>query len=79
MKTKLLRDTWVTQSVKLLALDFGSIRDLTVREFKPCVGLCIDGVEPAWNSLSSLSASLPPTCSVSLSLSQNKCKKLKKK
>ena len=66
----------MTQSVKRLALDFGSIRDLTVREFKPCVGLCIDSVEPAWNSLSSLSASLPLTRYVSLS--QNKCKKLKK-
>ena len=46
-------------------LDFGSGRDLTVREFETRVGLCADGAEPAWGSLSSL-------IMLSLSLSQNK-------
>ena len=46
-------------SVKRLALDFGSGRDLMVREMEPHVGLCADSAEPAWNSLSSsLSAPL---------------------
>ena len=55
---------------KHLTLDFGSERDLLVREFKPQIGLC---VEPAWDSLS------PPVChsparalSLSLSVSQNR-------
>ena len=54
--------TWVAQSVKHLILDFGSGHDLMVREFKPCIGLCTDGVEPAWDSLSHLSASTPLVC-----------------
>ena len=33
------RGTWVAQSVKHLALDFGSGHDLTVHEFEPHVGL----------------------------------------
>ena len=41
------RGTWVAQSVKHPALDFGSGHDLPVREFEPCVGLCTDIVEPA--------------------------------
>ena len=60
---------WVAQSVKHPTLDFGSDHDLTVREFKPLVGLCADGMEPAWDSLSA-----PPllmhTLSLSLSLSK---------
>ena len=36
------QDTWVSQSVKCLTLDFGSGHDLAVGEFKPCVGLCAD-------------------------------------
>ena len=34
------------------AADFGSGLDLTVPEFEPCTGLCTDGLEPAWDSLS---------------------------
>ena len=34
-------------SVKHLTLDFGLGLGFTVYEFKPCVGLCADGVEPA--------------------------------
>ena len=60
---------WVAQSVKRPTLDFGSGHDLTVREKEPHVGLCADGVEPAWDSLS-LPLSLPLPCSYLLS--QNK-------
>ena len=40
-------------------LDFGSGYDLMVCEFEPCIGLCADIAEPAWDSVTlSLSASL---------------------
>ena len=42
----------MAQSVGHLTLDFGSGHDLPVRGFEPHVGLCADGVEPAWDSLS---------------------------
>ena len=64
-----LGEAWVAQSVKRPTLHLGSGHDLTVREFEPPVGLCVDSVEPAWDSLSpSLSAPLPPTYVHSLSL-----------
>ena len=44
---------WLSQ----LGVDFSSGHDLTVHEFKPHVGLCVDSAEPAWDSLS-LSLSL---------------------
>ena len=50
-------DTWVAQSVKCLTLDFRFGHDLMVLEIKPCVGLCADSTEPAWDSLLSLSVS----------------------
>ena len=65
----------MAQSVKHLTLDFGSGHNLTVRGFKPCIGLCADSGEPAWDSLSpSPSLPCPYSCSLSLSLSlsQNK-------
>ena len=40
-------DARVAQSVKCLTLDFGSGHDLTVCEFEPCIGLCVDSLEPA--------------------------------
>ena len=40
-------------------LDFGSGHDFTVCETEPRVGLCTDSVEPAWDSLSPLSAPTP--------------------
>ena len=50
----------VAQLVKHPTLGFGSGHDLTVCEFEPCVRLCADTVEPAWDSLlPSLSGSLP--------------------
>ena len=36
--------------VRQLALDFGSGHDLMVGEFKPCIRLLADSVEPAWDS-----------------------------
>ena len=45
-----------------------------VHGIEPCVGLCADSVEPAWDSLSlpPLSLPLPCLCSLSLSLKINK-------
>ena len=59
---------WVAQSVKNLTLDLGSGNDLMVHETEPHVGLCTNGAELAWDSLS-LPLSLPLPCSHSLSLS----------
>ena len=44
--------TWVAQSVKHPTLGLGLGQDLTVCEFEPHIGLCADGAEPAWNSVS---------------------------
>ena len=38
-------------------LDFASGHDLTVHKIEPRIGLCADNTEPAWDSLSSFSAS----------------------
>ena len=54
------------QLVKHPTLDFSSGLDLTVREFKPQVRLCVDSVEPAWDSLP---PPTPPQLVLSLSLS----------
>ena len=68
----------MAQSVKHPTLDFGSGHDLMVLEFKPCIGLCADSTEAAWDSVSlSLSAPSPLALSLSLSLS-NKNKQQKK-
>ena len=42
----------MAQLVKCLTLDLGSGHDVTVGEIKPCIKLCTDSVEPAWDSLS---------------------------
>ena len=42
----------MAQSVKHPPLDFGSGHDLRVHGIEPHVGHCVDGVEPAWDSLS---------------------------
>ena len=64
------RSAWEARSVKSPTLDFGSGHDLTVREFKPHVGLGADSMEPASDSLfPSLSAPLTLVLSLSLSLS----------
>ena len=57
----------MAQSAKHLTLGFGSGNDLTVPEIEPCLRLCADSVEPAWDSLSP-SLSAPPLLSLSLSL-----------
>ena len=59
----------MAQSVKCLTLGFGSGHDLMVHGIKPRVGLCADGVEPAWDFLSS---SALPVLALSLSLSLSK-------
>ena len=61
----------MAQSIEHPALDFGSGHDLTYScEMEPRVRLCVDSVDPAWDSVSlSLSASIPAQA---LSLSQNK-------
>ena len=60
----------MVQLVKCPILDFGSGHDLTVLEFKPCIGLCIDSAEPAWDSLSH-SPCPSPACALSASLKIN--------
>ena len=65
----------MAQSVEHLTLDCASGRDLTVREIEPRVGLCTDGMEPAWDSLF---LPLPLSPAHALSLSKRKIKKLSK-
>ena len=58
----------MAQSVKHLTLDFSSGHDLEVRGIEPHVGLCADGIEPAWDSFfASLCPSLACACTLSLS------------
>ena len=57
----------MAQLVKHLTLSFGSGHDLRVHEIKPCVGLCADSEDPAWDSLS---RSLCAFLALSLSLSK---------
>ena len=64
-------DASLAQSVGRLAFDFGSAYDLTLRDIKPCIRLCADSMEPAWDSPS---PSLSPP--LTHSLSQNKKKVL---
>ena len=56
----------MAQSVRCPTLGFSSGHYLFVLGFEPHVGLCADGVEPAWDSLS---PSAPLSFSLSLSLS----------
>ena len=49
--------------------DFSSGHDFTIHETEPCVGLCADSMEPAWDSHLPLSLPLSHSLSVSLSLS----------
>ena len=63
----------MAQQVKHPTLGFDSGHDLMVHGIEPCVRLCADSTEPAWDSLPSLSAPPPPMCThvLSLSFSQN--------
>ena len=69
-----IRGAWVARSIKWATLGFGSGHDLRVLEFRPCVGLSADSMEPAWDSLS-----LFLCCSPSLPLKINKKRKEEKK
>ena len=71
----------MAQLVKHPTPDLGSGHDLTVCEFELGIGLCNDGIEPAWDSLSpSLSLCASPALTLSLSLFLSlKINKLKKK
>ena len=60
------RGAWGAQSIQHPTLGFGSGHDLNIFGFEPCVGLCVDSTEPAWDSFS-----LPLCSSPALSLSQN--------
>ena len=61
------RGTWVAQVVKRPTLDFHPGHDLTVGGFQPHVGLCVDSVESACDSLSpSVSASPQPALSLGI-------------
>ena len=74
-KQKCKQGTWVAQSIKRPALDFGSSHDLTVHEIKSHIRFCDDSMAPTWDSLSlSLSAPPPPMCSLLLSQTLKKCK-----
>ena len=65
------RGAWGALLVKRPTPDFRSGHDLTVREFEPCVGLCI--TEQSLLGFLSLSlSSLCPSPAHSLSLSENK-------
>ena len=58
---------WVAQSVRHPILDFSSGHDPMVCEIEPLIRVCIDSVEPAWDSLF---PSLPLPHSRSLSISK---------
>ena len=60
----------MVQSVEHLTLGLGSGHDLMVRKFESHMGLCADGAELAWDSLSPLSAPSPLVLTLSLSLSK---------
>ena len=59
------------QSIERLTLVLGTGHGLTVCEFEPCIGLCAENPEPAWDSLSA-SLSAPPSLALSLCLKINK-------
>ena len=69
----ILRNAWVTPSVKRPTLDSGSGHDLMVHEVKPRNSFRANTVETVWDSLSPLSLYS------SLALSLSKINKLKKK
>ena len=87
VQIRALRDRWAPGWLSQLSsrLLVGSGHDLTLWGIQPPVGLCVDSVEPIWDSLS-LSVSLyapPPTHmrsrSLSLSLFLHKHEKIKQK
>ena len=77
LKVNLLRDTWVTELVELLTLDFGSCHDLMVHGFKPHIGLSKLMVQSLLGILS-LPLSALPLLVFSLYLSLFLCLKINK-
>ena len=71
-----VRGAWLAQSLKQPTLDFGSGRDLTVREFEPHIGLCAHSVSLL--GILCLPVSLPLPASLSLALKMNKSTEKKK-
>ena len=69
----------MAQLVKHTTLDFGSGHDHMVHGFEPCIRLCAESTDPAWNSLSPLSLPLPYLLSFRLSKSMNRYLKKKKR
>ena len=63
------RGSWVAQLITRRTLDFSSGHDLMVREFEPHIGLCVDGEEPTWDSLSPSLFAPHPTCACLLTCS----------
>ena len=70
----------MAQLVKHLTLDFGSGHDLTVHEFRPCVGLCANSSEPGayFGFCVFLSLCPSPIHALSLSLKKTTTKTHKK-
>ena len=68
----MFRGTQEAQLVECVILDFGSGRDLMVREFDSYVGLCTDSTEPAWESLSLPLHTCVRLLGISVSLKVNK-------
>ena len=64
----------MAQLVKFPTLDFGSGHDLMVHGFKPCVALCAESAEPAWNLLS-FSLSAPSLLMLSIKINKYTSKK----
>ena len=62
----------MAQSVKCPTLGFGSGHGPVVRGFEPHIGLCVDSVEPAWDSLSPSLSLLVDVHALALARSQNK-------
>ncbi|KAF0872644.1 MYCD protein, partial [Crocuta crocuta] len=60
-----LRGTWLALSVKRQTPDFGSGHNLSVRGFRPRIGPCADGAEPAWDSAAGRRAPGPAPCEAS--------------
>ena len=51
LQNSVYKGTRVAQSVDCPIPDFNSGHDLTVHGLTPCIVLCADNAEPAWDSL----------------------------
>ena len=64
------RGTRVAWLVKRTTLDFSSDHDLMVCETEPHVGLRVNGLEPAWDSLSPFLSASPLLVPLPLSINK---------